>query len=403
MPSIALFCQTFTREKEILEGLSTALKCYVVTDDHLITNVSTEHSIDEKKIRHSVYEKTSVFNQFTLEKERHVNLLKIELSSRLSKPSQCIYSGFHALLIPRRVTHILKVLVADEKSLRIKQAMAEGLSEKEARRKIKQTDVSAYSWTDFLFRKEAIDRSLYDMILPVGNQPLEKSIKLIIDNCHKTSLLETEESRQAVADMMLAALVERALLQKGHKIDVTVSQGNAVLEVNKSVFNFSGLAGELKKIAEGIAGIKNIEVVRGREYETSVYRGQRFELPSKVLLVDDEKELVQTLSERLINRDVGTYAVFDGKQALDLIDDDKPEIMVLDLRMPGMDGIEVLRRSKQTNPEIEIIILTGHGTEDDRKLCMELGAFAYLQKPVDLEDLSRTIQEAHAKVRRVQA
>ena len=176
-----------------------------------------------------------------------------------------------------------------------------------------------------------------------------------------------------------------------------------MLEVNKSVFNFSGLSGELKKVAEGVPGIKNIEVVKGREYETSVYRGQRFELPSKVLLVDDEKELVQTLSERLINRDVGTYAVFDGKQALDLIDDDKPEIMVLDLRMPGIDGIEVLRRAKQKNPEIEIIILTGHGTEDDRKLCMELGAFAYLQKPVDLEDLSHTIQEAHEKVRRSQA
>jgi CheY-like chemotaxis protein len=295
------------------------------------------------------------------------------------------------------------VLVADEKSQRVVRAMAEGFSEKEAKRKIKQSDISAYSWTDFLFGKEAVDRSLYDMILPVGNQSLEKSVKLIIDNCHKTSLLETEESKQAVADMMLAAMVEKALLQKGHNVEVTADQSNILLEVNKSVFNFSSLAGELKKIAEGVSGIKNIEVIRGREYETSVYRGQRFELPSKVLLVDDEKELVQTLSERLISRDVGTYAVFDGKQALDLIDDDKPEIMVLDLRMPGMDGIEVLRRSKQKNPEIEIIILTGHGTEDDRKLCLELGAFAYLQKPVDLEDLSHTIQEAHAKVRSGQA
>jgi two-component system, OmpR family, response regulator CpxR len=403
MPSIALFSQSFTRQNEILEGLSAAMKCSVVTDDHIITNVSAEHAIDEKKIRHSLYEKTSVFNQFTLEKERHINLLKIEVASRLSKPSQCIYTGFHALLIPKKVTHILKVLVADEKSQRVMQAMAEGLSEKEAKRKIKQNDISAYSWTDFLFRKEAIDRSLYDMILPVGNQPLEKSVKLIIDNCHKTSILETEESKQAVADMMLAAMVEKALLQKGHKIDVTVDQSNVTLEVNKSVFNFNSLASELKKITEGIDGVKNIEVIRGREYETSVYRGQRFELPSKVLLVDDEKELVQTLSERLISRDVGTYAVFDGKQALDLIDDDKPEIMVLDLRMPGIDGIEVLRRSKQKNPEIEIIILTGHGTEDDRQLCMELGAFAYLQKPVDLEDLSNTIQEAHVKVRRLQA
>jgi two-component system, OmpR family, response regulator CpxR len=403
MPSIALFSQTFTMQKEILDGLSAAMKFPVVTDDHIIANVSAENKIDEKKIRHSVYEKTSVFNQFTLEKERHINLLKIEVASRLSKPSQCIYTGFHALLIPKKITHVLKVLMADEKTQRVTQAMAEGLSEKEAKRTIKQTDVSAYSWTDFLFRKEAIDRSLYDIILPVSNQPLEKSVKLIIDNCHKTSVLETEESRQAVVDMMLAALVEKALLQKGHKIEVTADQGNVMLEVNKSVFNFSGLSGELKKVAEGVPGIKNIEVVKGREYETSVYRGQRFELPSKVLLVDDEKELVQTLSERLINRDVGTYAVFDGKQALDLIDDDKPEIMVLDLRMPGIDGIEVLRRAKQKNPEIEIIILTGHGTEDDRKLCMELGAFAYLQKPVDLEDLSHTIQEAHEKVRRSQA
>ena len=403
MPSIALFSQTFTTQDQILEGLAAAMKCYVVTDDHKITNVAAEHSIDEKKIRHSLYEKTSVFNQFTLERERHVNLLKIEVASRLAKSSQCIFAGFHALLIPRKVTHILKVLVANEKSQRIVQAMAEGLSEKEAKRKIKQNDVSAYSWTDFLFRKEAIDRSLYDMILPVSNQSLEKSIKLIIDNCHKTSVLETEESKQAVADMMLEAMVEKNLLQKGHKVEVTADQGNIMLEVNKSVFNFNGLAGELKKITEGVDGVKNIEVIRGREYETSVYRGQRFELPSKVLLVDDEKELVQTLSERLISRDVGSYAVFDGKQALDLIDDDKPEIMVLDLRMPGLDGIEVLRRSKQKNPEIEIIILTGHGTEDDRKLCMELGAFAYLQKPVDLEDLSHTIQEAHAKVRRVQA
>ena len=403
MPSIALFSQTFTTQDQILEGLAAAMKCYVVTDDHIITNVAAEHSIDEKKIRHSLYEKTSVFNQFTLERERHVNLLKIEVASWLAKSSQCIFAGFHALLIPRKVTHILKVLVANEKSQRIVQAMAEGLSEKEAKRKIKQNDVSAYSWTDFLFRKEAIDRSLYDMILPVSNQSLEKSIKLIIDNCHKTSVLETEESKQAVADMMLEAMVEKNLLQKGHKVEVTADQGNIMLEVNKSVFNFNGLAGELKKITEGVDGVKNIEVIRGREYETSVYRGQRFELPSKVLLVDDEKELVQTLSERLISRDVGSYAVFDGKQALDLIDDDKPEIMVLDLRMPGLDGIEVLRRSKQKNPEIEIIILTGHGTEDDRKLCMELGAFAYLQKPVDLEDLSHTIQEAHAKVRRVQA
>jgi DNA-binding response OmpR family regulator len=74
--------------------------------------------------------------------------------------------------------------------------------------------------------------------------------------------------------------------------------------------------------------------------------------------------------------------------------------MILDLKMPGIDGIEVLRRVKKTQPAIEVIILTGHGSEADKKVCMELGAFAYLQKPVDIDELSGTIKAAHEKIRR---
>jgi two-component system, OmpR family, response regulator CpxR len=398
MPSIALFTQTYTRQKEIVQELSASLKYPILTDDDIIADVSAKHSIDEKKLRQAVYEKTSVFNQFTLEKERSVNLIKMELASRLMKPVQCIYHGFHSLLIPKTITHVLKVLVADEKAKRVQQAVDEGLSQKDAKRLVRLSDISSYAWTDFLFRKEAIDRSLYDMVVAVSMQSFDQTMKLIIDNCHKTSILETDASQQAVSDMMLATVVEKVLLDKGHKLGVTSQSGAITLEVNKSVYNFNGLTRDLTQIVEGVMGVKSIEVVKGRDYDASIYRGQRFELPSKVLLVDDEKELIQTVSERLNNRDVGTYAVYDGQQALDLIDDDRPEIMVLDLKMPGMDGIEVLRRTKQKNPEIEIIILTGHGTEDDRKTCMELGAFAYLQKPVDLEELSRTILEAHRKV-----
>jgi DNA-binding response OmpR family regulator len=74
--------------------------------------------------------------------------------------------------------------------------------------------------------------------------------------------------------------------------------------------------------------------------------------------------------------------------------------MILDLKMPGIDGIEVLRRVKKTQPAIEVIILTGHGSEADKKVCMELGAFAYLQKPVDIDELSGTIKAAHDKIHR---
>jgi len=90
-------------------------------------------------------------------------------------------------------------------------------------------------------------------------------------------------------------------------------------------------------------------------------------MPSKILLVDDEKEFVQTLSERLQMRDMGTAVVYDGTSAMDLVHKDTPEVMIIDLKMPGIDGLEVLKRVKETNARIEIIVLTGHGSEQDKK------------------------------------
>jgi DNA-binding NtrC family response regulator len=123
-------------------------------------------------------------------------------------------------------------------------------------------------------------------------------------------------------------------------------------------------------------------------------------MPSKVLLVDDEREFIQTLSERLMMRDMGSAVAYDGESALKLIKDDEPEVIIVDLKMPGIDGFDVLRKVKETHPEIEVIIVTGHGSEEDRRLCMDLGAFAYLQKPLDINVLSDTIQEANEKIRR---
>jgi two-component system, OmpR family, response regulator CpxR len=138
--------------------------------------------------------------------------------------------------------------------------------------------------------------------------------------------------------------------------------------------------------------------------ETQIYHTSKrvkklnFEVPSKILLVDDEKEFVQTLSERLQMRDMGTAFVYDGLSALELIDKDAPEVMIVDLKMPGIDGMEILERVKQTWPQIQVIVLTGHGSEQDKKKCTGLGAFAYLQKPVDINLLSKTLKEAHENI-----
>jgi DNA-binding response OmpR family regulator len=126
-------------------------------------------------------------------------------------------------------------------------------------------------------------------------------------------------------------------------------------------------------------------------------------MPPRVLLVDDEPELVQTLAERLRMRNVDTAVALSGEEALSSLKHDEPEVMILDLRMPGMDGIEVLRRTKKDHPTVEVIILTAHGTERDAALTRELGAYAYLEKPMEIGHLMKVVQAAREQAGRQKA
>jgi len=115
----------------------------------------------------------------------------------------------------------------------------------------------------------------------------------------------------------------------------------------------------------------------------------------KVLLVDDEEEFVKSLSERLQMRELKPGTAYNGEQALQVVQDEVPDVMILDLKMPGIDGLEVLRRVKKAYPSVQVIILTGHGTEKDEEQAKKLGAFAYLQKPADLDTLVQTVKRAY--------
>ena len=172
------------------------------------------------------------------------------------------------------------------------------------------------------------------------------------------------------------------------------------LTINKHVLRLSRLEEELKKITMTVPGLKDVETKVGPGfYKSDIYGKFDIETPSKVVLVDDEREFVQTLSDRLLMRDMGTAVVYDGEQALSLVEEDEPEVMVLDLKMPGIDGIEVLRRVRREHPNMEVIILTGQGSEEDEEICLKLGAFAYLEKPIDMEVLAQTMCEAYQRVR----
>lgn len=117
----------------------------------------------------------------------------------------------------------------------------------------------------------------------------------------------------------------------------------------------------------------------------------------KVLMVDDEEDFVRTLAERMKMRDLDSDVALNGEEALQIVEGQIPDVMVLDLKMPGIDGMEVLRRVRKSYPEVQVVVLTGHGSDKDEDEAHRLGAFAYLRKPVEIESLIRTLKGAYKK------
>jgi DNA-binding NtrC family response regulator len=114
----------------------------------------------------------------------------------------------------------------------------------------------------------------------------------------------------------------------------------------------------------------------------------------RVLLVDDEEDYVRTMAERMEMREVGSDVALNGEQALAMLEGEVPDVMVLDLKMPGMGGLEVLERVKKHYPRVQVIILTGHGSDAEEVQARRLGAFDYLNKPVDINDLMESVRAA---------
>ncbi|MBU1711853.1 MAG: response regulator [Proteobacteria bacterium] len=115
----------------------------------------------------------------------------------------------------------------------------------------------------------------------------------------------------------------------------------------------------------------------------------------KVLLVDDEKAFIQTLAERLELRDFSVQTAFDGEEALSKIKEEDFDVVVLDVIMPGKNGIETLKEIKSLKPLINVLMLTGHATVETAIDGMKTGAFDYLMKPTDTSDLVGKIKKAY--------
>jgi DNA-binding NtrC family response regulator len=114
----------------------------------------------------------------------------------------------------------------------------------------------------------------------------------------------------------------------------------------------------------------------------------------KLLLVDDEKGFADIIAKRMSKRDIDVTKAYSGVEALQTIRKANFDVAVLDLKMEDMDGIEILKIFKKMDPDLAVIMLTGHGSEAAAKDGIKFGAFDYLTKPCDLEELIKKIQKA---------
>jgi DNA-binding response OmpR family regulator len=120
-------------------------------------------------------------------------------------------------------------------------------------------------------------------------------------------------------------------------------------------------------------------------------------IPTKVLLVDDEEDFVEMLFLRLKELGEKVTVAYSGQEGLDTLEKTPIDVVILDIKMPGMDGIETLREIKRQFPLVEVIMLTGHGSTETAVEGMKLGAFDYLLKPADFSDLSTKLEGARKR------
>jgi DNA-binding NtrC family response regulator len=116
-----------------------------------------------------------------------------------------------------------------------------------------------------------------------------------------------------------------------------------------------------------------------------------------VLFVDDEIDFLDTLMKRMKKRNVSVFGVNCGVDAIEYLKSHSTDVVVLDMRMPGMDGIETLREIKKLDPMLEVIMLTGHACLEAAQEGMELGAFDYLMKPINIDELLYKLQDAYRR------
>ncbi len=404
MAIVAIDAGVFCRGRKVADGVRERLCAAELTDEELFAIAAETADVAASRFEKLLYGPRSLLDGVRRDRARLVAHLRAAVAGTLGGGESCVYLGRAGHLVPPSLTHVLKVCLGGTHESRMDQALAEGVSKREAQRRIGKDDELRADWTGELFNRGPWEKDLYDVFIAMQDSTVEEAVEMIATQAMQPAVTLTPSVEQAIADFRLAAAVDLVLADAGHDVDVTCRDGDVTILIKQHTMFLDRLERELVENATAVPGVRTAAARPGPHYrEPGISFDIDIEVPSKVMLVDDEEEFVLALSERLQTRRMTPVVAFNGEQALAMVENDEPEVMVLDLKMPGIDGMEVLRRVKRTHPNTEVIILTGHGTDAEEVLAKEIGAFAYLRKPVDIEELTDTMKAAYRRLEEVRA
>jgi len=378
---------------------------YTVVSEDLLEEAAKRFGAPASKLAHAMTGSQSFFNALTHDWEKSLVYLRATLAEILRADNQ-IYHGPAVPLIPMNITHILRVGIIASPEYRMERAREAGVTAEDAASRIRENNENLSRWTQNLFSSGPWDSSLFDLKISLPETSVSDAVEMICESVNKEVLKPTEASLQAFLDFQLASRVSLRLMENSqYSCTVTADRGKVIVVVNQKRVPSGALprALHLLKYERAEEAVKNVlSTIDGIE-KFEVRPGMGYRKASRILLVDDEREYITTLSERLQIRDIDTDMAYDGYQALSFVKSTSPDVMVLDLRMPGMDGFEVLQRIRRDHPNVKVIIITGHGSARDEKMAREYGAYDYMSKPIDIAALAMKIKEASDTAAKEQA
>ena len=334
----------------------------------------------------ALHDAPSILERFTHGKEKYVAYIRSAFLEQV-RQDDVVYHGLAGHFFLEGVTHVLKVRVLADLEDRVRcEVRREDCTAEEARRTLLRDDAERAKWSRHLYGIDTAAPGLYDLVVHVGPLTVRDAVGLISRTARLPQFQATPESTRVLDDLALAARVQAAIVGKWPQAQVTARDGEVVVGVKAPVGGEEALVRQVRELVGDQPELDDLKI-RVRPTVFSVRGGELRVGEDPVLVVDDESSFARTLAKRLQLRGLDCVVAFDGGSALDALERGRFRGMLLDLRLPDLDGAEVLRRARARHHDLPVIIMTAHGTEEDRVECLQAGACAFLAKPVDLEEI----------------